>query len=61
MIGSLYVNKDMPEQPKQGFFKGLFSAGSSGLDREELCNFNYQIFTTFLELKNFMYFSHFSW
>lgn len=37
MVGSLYVNKEMPEPPKQGFFKGLFSTGSSALDREELC------------------------
>lgn len=33
---SLFVSKEMPEPPKQGFFKGLFSGGPSILDREEL-------------------------
>lgn len=34
--GTLFVTKEMPEPPKQGFFKGLFSGGPSILDREEL-------------------------
>lgn len=41
MIGNLYVPKEMPEPPKQGFLKGLFSGGPSVLDREELCNYDY--------------------
>ncbi|XP_053208518.1 syntaxin-binding protein 5-like [Panonychus citri] len=36
MVGNLYVVKEMPEPPKQSFFKGLFSGGPSILDREEL-------------------------
>ncbi|XP_015795856.1 syntaxin-binding protein 5-like isoform X2 [Tetranychus urticae] len=36
MLGNLYVFKEMPEPPKQSFFKGLFSGGPSILDREEL-------------------------
>lgn len=39
MLGNLYVFKEMPEPPKQSFFKGLFSGGPSILDREELCNY----------------------
>lgn len=36
-IGSLFQsNVEIPEAPKQGFFKGLFSVSSSILDREEL-------------------------
>ncbi|GFY09032.1 syntaxin-binding protein 5-like [Trichonephila clavipes] len=36
MLGTLFVNKEIPEAPKQSFFKGLFSSGPSVLDREEL-------------------------
>ncbi|GFQ88765.1 syntaxin-binding protein 5 [Trichonephila clavata] len=36
MLGTLFVNKEIPEAPKQSFFKGLFSSGPSILDREEL-------------------------
>ncbi|XP_076372764.1 syntaxin-binding protein 5-like isoform X3 [Tachypleus tridentatus] len=36
MLGTLFLTKDMPEPPKQGFFKGLFGGGPSVLDREEL-------------------------
>ncbi|XP_074605595.1 syntaxin-binding protein tomosyn [Brevipalpus obovatus] len=36
MIGNLHAPKEMPEPPKQSFFKGLFSGGPSILDREEL-------------------------
>lgn len=36
MMGTLFLTKDMPEPPKQGFFKGLFGGGPSVLDREEL-------------------------
>ena len=28
---------EMPEPPKEGFFKGLFGGGVRPLDREELC------------------------
>ena len=38
--GSPFVSKEMPEPPKQGFFKGLFSGGPSLLDREELCEYH---------------------
>ncbi|KAG1677413.1 Syntaxin-binding protein 5-like [Nymphon striatum] len=36
MLGQLFLTKDMPEAPKQGFFKGLFGGGPSPLDKEEL-------------------------
>ncbi|KAF8784439.1 Syntaxin-binding protein 5 like protein [Argiope bruennichi] len=36
MLGTLFVNKELPEAPKQSFFKGLFGAAPSILDREEL-------------------------
>lgn len=36
MLGTIFLNKEMPEAPKQGFFKGLFGGGPSMLDREEL-------------------------
>lgn len=36
MLGTIFLNKEMPEAPKQSFFKGLFGGGPSALDREEL-------------------------
>ncbi|KFM75800.1 Syntaxin-binding protein 5, partial [Stegodyphus mimosarum] len=36
MMGTLFLTKEMPEPPKQGFFKGLFGGGPSILDKEEL-------------------------
>ncbi|XP_067638462.1 syntaxin-binding protein 5 isoform X2 [Eurosta solidaginis] len=36
MMGELYTSHEMPEQPKDGFFKGLFGGGTKSLDREEL-------------------------
>ncbi|XP_032296322.1 syntaxin-binding protein 5 isoform X4 [Drosophila virilis] len=36
MMGELYTVHEMPEQPKEGFFKGLFGGGAKQLDREEL-------------------------
>ncbi|XP_035780182.1 syntaxin-binding protein 5-like isoform X1 [Anopheles albimanus] len=36
MLGDLYVPHDMPEAPKESFFKGLFGGGMRNLDREEL-------------------------
>ncbi|KRG07074.1 syntaxin-binding protein 5 isoform X3 [Drosophila mojavensis] len=36
MMGDLYTVHEMPEQPKEGFFKGLFGGGAKLLDREEL-------------------------
>lgn len=37
MIGELFLPRDMPEPPKESFFRGLFGGGSRPLDREELC------------------------
>lgn len=37
MMGELFLPLDMPEPPKEGFFKGLFGGGVRSLDREELC------------------------
>ncbi|XP_043469254.1 syntaxin-binding protein 5 [Leptopilina heterotoma] len=36
MVGDLFLPQEMPEQPKESFFKGLFGGGSKSLDREEL-------------------------
>ncbi|XP_055303976.1 syntaxin-binding protein 5 isoform X12 [Sitodiplosis mosellana] len=36
MIGELFSPVDMPEPPKESFFKGLFGGGARNLDREEL-------------------------
>ncbi|XP_057661872.1 syntaxin-binding protein 5 isoform X5 [Diorhabda carinulata] len=36
MIGELFLPTEMPEPPKEGFFKGLFGGGVRSLDREEL-------------------------
>ncbi|XP_060525863.1 LOW QUALITY PROTEIN: syntaxin-binding protein 5 [Cylas formicarius] len=36
MLGELFLPCDMPEPPKEGFFKGLFGGGIRSLDREEL-------------------------
>ncbi|XP_037026071.1 syntaxin-binding protein 5 isoform X4 [Bradysia coprophila] len=36
MIGELFIPHEMPEPPKESFFKGLFGGGSRNLDREEL-------------------------
>lgn len=41
MIGELFLPIDMPEPPKESFFKGLFGGGARSLDREELCKFNW--------------------
>lgn len=43
MMGDLFTGHDMPEPPKESFFKGLFGGGSRSLDREELCKFNFVI------------------
>ena len=37
MLGDLFLPHDMPEPPKQGFFKNLFNLNSAVLDRKELC------------------------
>lgn len=37
MMGELFVTAEMPEPPKEGFFKGLFGGGARTIDREELC------------------------
>ncbi|GJQ69234.1 hypothetical protein Trydic_g6383 [Trypoxylus dichotomus] len=36
MTGELFLQLEMPEPPKEGFFKGLFGGGVRSLDREEL-------------------------
>ncbi|XP_065169293.1 syntaxin-binding protein 5 isoform X4 [Atheta coriaria] len=36
MVGELFLVIDMPEPPKESFFKGLFGGGVRPLDREEL-------------------------
>ncbi|KAA0185337.1 hypothetical protein HAZT_HAZT004322 [Hyalella azteca] len=36
LLGDLFLPCEMPEAPKQSFFKGLFGGGVSQLDREEL-------------------------
>jgi syntaxin-binding protein 5 len=36
MFGDLYLECEMPEKPKEGFFTGLFGGGVRNLDREEL-------------------------
>ncbi|KAF6205469.1 hypothetical protein GE061_019642 [Apolygus lucorum] len=36
MVGELFLPHEMPEPPKESFFKGLFGGGSRSLDREEL-------------------------
>lgn len=37
MLGDLYLTCEMPEPPKESFFKGLFGGGTRSIDREELC------------------------
>jgi hypothetical protein len=39
MVGELFLTKDMPEPPKESFFRGLFGGGARPLDREELCEY----------------------
>ncbi|KAL7027298.1 hypothetical protein ACKWTF_005398 [Chironomus riparius] len=36
MLGELYLQCEMPEPPKESFFKGLFGGGARSIDREEL-------------------------
>ncbi|KAK4019250.1 hypothetical protein OUZ56_001276 [Daphnia magna] len=36
LMGELFMPCEMPEPPKEGFFKGLFGGGVRPLDREEL-------------------------
>ncbi|XP_057339583.1 syntaxin-binding protein 5 isoform X13 [Microplitis mediator] len=36
MMGDLFSTVDMPEAPKESFFKGLFGGGTRNIDREEL-------------------------
>lgn len=40
MLGELYLQCEMPEPPKESFFKGLFGGGTKSIDREELCKFS---------------------
>lgn len=44
MIGELFSPIDMPEPPKESFFKGLFGGGTRNLDREELCEYFIYLF-----------------
>lgn len=50
MMGDLFTGHDMPEPPKESFFKGLFGGGSRSLDREELCKFSFVICYLFIYL-----------
>ncbi|XP_028043303.1 syntaxin-binding protein 5 isoform X3 [Bombyx mandarina] len=36
MLGEVFLARDMPEPPKESFFRGLFGGGARPLDREEL-------------------------
>ncbi|XP_017782467.1 PREDICTED: syntaxin-binding protein 5 isoform X2 [Nicrophorus vespilloides] len=36
MLGEIFIPLDMPEPPKESFFRGLFGGGVRSLDREEL-------------------------
>nr|XP_024214843.1 syntaxin-binding protein 5 isoform X3 [Halyomorpha halys] len=36
IVGDLFLPHDMPEPPKESFFRGLFGGGARSLDREEL-------------------------
>lgn len=44
MLGELFLARDMPEPPKEGFFRGLFGGGARPLDREELCESTSHLF-----------------
>lgn len=57
MMGDLFIVHDMPEPPKEGFFKGLFGGGARTVDREELCK--YRRLKKFLNLgwKSYEFFS----
>lgn len=44
MLGELFLPMDMPEAPKESFFKGLFGGGVRNLDREELCELFIDLF-----------------
>jgi hypothetical protein len=46
MVGELFLPHDMPEPPKESFFKGLFGGGIRSLDREELCELSISVCCT---------------
>lgn len=46
MVGDLYLPAEMPEPPKESFFKGLFGGGARNLDREELCKHGFGPFVS---------------
>lgn len=52
---------EMPEPPKEGFFKGLFGGGVRPLDREELCtsfpNSNFILGSHFISIIFFFLFT----
>lgn len=39
MMGELFLTTEMPEAPKESFFKSVFGGGVRSLDRDELCEF----------------------
>lgn len=45
MLGELFLPRDMPEPPKESFFRGLFGGGSRPFDREELCKYRSRPFS----------------
>ena len=59
MIGELFSPVDMPEPPKESFFKGLFGGGSRILDREELCEYKFSKIKKDLENNRFSFFLKF--
>lgn len=52
MLGELYLQAEMPEPPKESFFKGLWAlgGGAKNVDREELCKSKMK--TSLLSLEN---------
>ncbi len=37
LLGQMWIEREMPERPKESFLTGLFGGGVRNVDREELC------------------------
>lgn len=37
LLGQMWIEREMPERPKESFLSGLFGGGYRNVDREELC------------------------